>query len=144
MFINANGKSISRCLNYNYLGVDLDECMTLSTNFNNIFKKYSCKIFQFGKIRKYLDKYTRNLVYKQTILPLIEYVSFMLCSNNACDVDKLKRLQNRCLRSCYDVYNPMDLGTDLLHHTARVNKLDLRRDIQLLNIMFSLKIKKHV
>ena len=65
----------------------------------------------------------------------------MLCFNNASDVDKLQRLQNRCLRSCYDVYNPMDLGTYFLHHTARVNKLDLRRDIQLLNIMFSLKMK---
>ena len=88
-----------------------------------------------------MDTYTRILVYKQTILPLVEYVSFMLCFNNTRDVDKLQRLQNRCLRSCYDVYNPMDLGTDLLHLTARDNKLDLRRNIQLLNIMFSLKMK---
>ena len=90
--ISANGKSISRCLNYNYLGVDLDECMTMISHFNKVFKKYSYKIFQFGKIRNYLDKHTRILVYKQTILPLVEYVSFILCLNNVRDVNKLQKL----------------------------------------------------
>ena len=33
------------------------------------------------------------------------------------------------------------MGIDLVHYTARVNKLDVRRDVQLLNIMFSLKMK---
>ena len=64
--------------------------MTLSANFNSIFKKLSHKIFQFGKIRKYMDINTRVLVYKQTILPLVEYVSFMLCLNNVGEVDKLQ------------------------------------------------------
>ena len=67
--IYADGEEISRCTKYSYLGVDLDECLTLSSNFNSIYKKYSYKIFQFGKIRKYLDIPTRILVYKQTILP---------------------------------------------------------------------------
>ena len=29
--------------------------MTMSSNFNSIFKKFSHKIFQFGKIRKYIN-----------------------------------------------------------------------------------------
>ena len=45
--------------------------MTLTANFNSIFKKFSYKIFQYGKIRKYMDTNTRVLVYKQTILPLV-------------------------------------------------------------------------
>ena len=76
--INCNGKGISRCLQYSYLGINLDECMTLATNFNSLFKKYSYKIFQFGKIRKYLDISTRVLVYKQTILPLVEFLRTQL------------------------------------------------------------------
>ena len=137
--ICAQGKKISRCSQYTYLGVDLDECMTLSANFNNIFKKFSYKIFQFGKIKKYLDLTTRILVYKQTILPLVEYVSFMLCINNVRDVEKLQKIQNRCLRSCFNIHNPMDIGIQRLHQEARVNMLNLRRDAELLNIMFSLK-----
>ena len=138
--IEANGQQITTCHQYNYLGVQLDKCMTLTTNFNSIFKKYSYKIFQFGKIRKYLDKNTRILVYKQTILPLFEYVSFMLCLYNACDVNKLQKLQNRCLRSCLDIYDPMEMGTLRLHELVRVNMLSTRHEVQLLNKMFSFKL----
>ena len=125
---------------YNYLGVLLDECMTLTPNFDSIFKKFSYKIFQFGKSYKYMDTNTRFLVYKQTILPLVEYVSFMLCMNNVSEADMLQKLQNRCLRFCLEIGNPIELSVDRLHQIARVNKLDLRRDVQLLSLMFSLKM----
>ena len=85
---------ILKCRQYNYLGVILDECMNLVSNFNAIFKKYSYKIFQFGKIRKYLDICTRILVYQQTIMPLVEYVSFMLYLNNVTEIGKLQKLLN--------------------------------------------------
>ena len=52
---------------------------------------------------------TRTLVNKQTVLPLVEYVSFALNFNNSYDVDKLQKLQNRDLRLCYDIYNPQNL-----------------------------------
>ena len=140
--INSDGQQIYRCSHYNYLGVQLDECMTLQSNFNNVYKKFSQKIYQFGKIRKYIDVSTRVLLYKQTMLPLVEYVSFMLCLNTARDVEKLQKLQNRCLRLCLDINRPIDMSVERLHDTARVDTLDVRRDIHLLNIMFLLKRNK--
>ena len=137
--ITQDNRNIRRCQQYNYLGVLLDECLNLKANFNNIFKKYSYKIFQFCKIKKYINTDTRILVYKQTILPLVEYVSYILCLNSQHDIDKLQKLQNRCLRACFDVNNPRDMSVTLLHTNARVDKLELRRNIQLLNIMFALK-----
>ena len=137
--IIQNNQTIMRCYQYNYLGVLLDECLNLNANFNNIFKKYSYKIFQFGKIKRYINLDTRILVYKQTILPLVEYVSYILCLSTKHDVDKLQKLQNGCLRMCFDIKDPRDMSVSLLHSAARINKLDLRRDIQLLNIMFILK-----
>ena len=95
--------------------------MTLQSNFKCIYKKFSHKIYQFGKIRKYLDVPTRILVYKQTILPLVEYVSIMLCLNTIRDVDKLQKLQNRCLRLCLDVNSPRDAPVEMLHRLARVD-----------------------
>ena len=65
----------------------------------------------------------------------------MLCLNNARDIDKLQKLQNRCLRLCFDIYNPMEIGSVRLHELARVEMLSTRRDIQLLNLMFSLNPK---
>ena len=79
-------------------------------------------------------------MYKQTILPLVEYVSFMLSFNNSGVVEKLQKLQNRCLRSCLDIYDPMEIRSIQLHEMVRVNKLNVRRDAQLLNMMFSLKV----
>ena len=137
--ICADRLQILKCHQYNYLGVLLDECMTLVPNFNSIFKKYSYKIFQFGKIRRYLDIQTRILVYKQTIMPLVEYVSFMLYLNNVKETEKLQKLQNRCLRMCLNINNPRDMSVLRLHETSRVNFLDIRRYSQLLNIMFMLK-----
>ena len=137
--LSARGQEMLRCHQYNYLGVLLDEYMTLSQNFNVIYKKYSYKIFLFSKIRKYMNVSTRILVYKQTTLPLVEYVSFVLCLNSARDSVKLQRLQNRCLRLCQDVYRPTDMSTVRLHEMARINMLNSRRDVQLLNVMFSLK-----
>ena len=63
----------------------------------------------------------------------------MLCLNIARNIDKFQKLQNRYLRSCYNIYNPLEIGTDRLHHISRVNNFSLRRDIQLLNIMFLFK-----
>ena len=89
--ISTNGKHISRCQKYQYLGVTLDECLTMKQNFNTVFKKNSYKIYQFGKIRKFLDSEIRVLVYKQTVLPLSEYVSFVMTLNNKQDVDKFAK-----------------------------------------------------
>ena len=58
-------------------------------------------------VNKYLDVKTRILVYKQTILPLVEYISFMLLINRKHDTDEL---QNRTLRLCYNINNPIDIG----------------------------------
>ena len=134
--ITANERQIHRCQQYQYLGVLLDECLTMKPNFNNIFKKFSYKIFQFAKIRKFLNIETRVLVYKQTVLPLIEYVSFVMCLNNKQHVDKLQKLKNRALRMCYNIQNPRDITIVRLHEMAGIDMLDQRRMLQLLAIFY--------
>ena len=130
---------ITRCHQYNYLGITLDECINMKSNYNSIFKKFSYKNYQFAKICKYVDTCTRVLIYKQTVLPLVEYVSFMMCFNNKHEIDKLQRLQNRSLRLCYNINNPVDISTTLLHENARLDKLSIRRNMALMCIMFDLR-----
>ena len=74
-------------------------------------------------------------------LPLVEYVSFMLCLNNKHDIEKLQRLQYRSLRLCYKINVPTDVSTIRLHENARVDKLCDRRNLALLCIMFDLRQK---
>ena len=69
----------------------------------------------------------------------MEYVSFMLSFNRAGDVDKLQKLQNRCLRMCLDINSPRDITTNRLHKVATINRLETWRRIQLcIKIIFYL------
>ena len=99
----------------------------MKQNFNNTSKKFSYKIYQFGKIRKFLNVETRILVYKQTVLPLSEYVIFVMCLNNKHEVDKLQKLQNKALRLCYNIQSPKEMRVSLLHDMASVDSLYKRR-----------------
>ena len=63
----------------------------------------------------------------------------MLYLNNAQEVGKLQKLQNRCLRMCFDINNPRDMSVARLHDSARLNLLETRQETHLLNIMFMLK-----
>ena len=65
------------CKQYSYLGVTLDETMNLESNFNVVFKKFSYKLFQFSKIRKYLPQDVRVLVYKQAVLESFRCVIYI-------------------------------------------------------------------
>ena len=134
--ISSDDKEISRCQQYQYLGVILDECLTMKQNFNSVFKKFSYKIHQFGKIKRFLNVETRVLVYKQTVLPLTNYVSFVMTLNNKHDVEKLQKLQNRALRMCYNVQNPKDVRVSMLHEMANVDMLSKRRMLQLMSIFY--------
>ena len=63
----------------------------------------------------------------------------MLFFNRACDVEKLQRLQNRCLRLCFDVYNPRDMSVLRLREISNLSYLTTRRHIHLVKLMFNLK-----
>ena len=138
MKLHLNNTLLHPCTQYKYLGILLDETMNMESNFNYIFKKMSYKIFQFTKIRPYLDVKTRILVYKQTIMPLAEYAGFMLYLNRKHDTDKLQKLQNRALRLCFNVYNPRDISVADLHSRASIDQLHTRREIQLLGLMYDI------
>ena len=87
---------------------------------------------------KYIDIPTRILIYKQTVLPLVEYVSFMMCFNTKHDIEKLQKLQNRSLRLCYNINIPSDISITRLHENARIEKLCDRRNLFLMCIMYDL------
>ena len=106
--------------------------------FNTAFKKNSYKNYQFTKIRKYVDVNTCIRIYKQTVLPLVEYVSFMMCLNNKHNIGKLQRLQNKSLRLYYNIDVPVEMNTTLLHDNAKIEKLCDRRNLALMCIMYDL------
>ena len=91
-------------------------------------------IFVLSKIRKYIDDKTAILVYKQAVLPLVEYADFVLISCTIGQRYDLHVLQNNALRLC-EIYRLSDgIQIDLLHRECSILGLEQRRRNQLLQL----------
>ena len=140
--LTLNNTNLVCTSQYTYLGVVLDGTMSLEANFNTVFKKFSYKLFQFSKISKYLPYAARVTVYKQAILPLVEYVSYLMSLNRKHDIEKLQKLQNKALRLCYGIADPRTISVSALHTQSNLCNLSQRREHQLLCIMYDVT-RKH-
>ena len=97
---NACGCEISFVNHHRYVGLILDSTMSLGPLTKDIKKRIPNKIFMLRKIRKFLTFEASISVYKQTILPIIDYAGFMLISCNKEERNDFQKLQNDILRIC--------------------------------------------
>ena len=130
------GTCIHYVSQYNYLGILLDNEMTLFPLFKNIKKRVNNKMFALRKIRKYLTEIASVLVYKQTIMPIFDYAGFLLISLNNGDKNELQIVQNDALRYCKNVQKLDKVSIPKIHGSVRLLSLEQRRQKQLLNLMF--------
>ena len=92
----------------------------------------------FVKIRRFISIDTAIVVYKQMILPLLEYCNFLLNSGKKCKLDKIDKVQSKCLRiieNCY--YTGDHKKENVLCKDYNIDSLQRRRDIACLMYMFS-------
>ena len=134
--INFNNVEIDSVLQYNYLGVIFDCELTLTYHLTEVHTRVQRKLFHLRKIRKYLNEFAALQVYKQTILPLLDYCGFLSMSGNKNNFVPLQTLQNDALRAC--VGYPIGYQTSRvdLHKTAKLGSVFQRWDKQLLMIMY--------
>ena len=90
---------------YNYLGIQLDKNMTLTPliMITKVRAVVTNTIYSLVKIRNCITTQCALAIYKQTILPLLDYSVFVLISANISDRRDLQTLQNHALRICYNV-----------------------------------------
>ena len=87
-----------------------------------------------SKMRPFLNTGVAISVYKMMILPYFDYCDIVYHGANAGDLEKLQRLQNKCLKLC--------LGVNQLHNTKEVHTntkcsyLEPRREAHLCNFMY--------
>ena len=122
--------------NYNYLGVILDSKMTLRPFYNHVKRTVYSKMFVFRKIRNYLSEYAAIMLYKQMILPFIEYAGFMLVACNLEDRRELQKSQNDALRLCLRAKVSDRIRIEDLHTKCKIVSLEQRRRTQLLLLMY--------
>ena len=120
---------------FNYLGVNIDSCLSFAPQGKKILGMTAGKLSQLRHIRKSVDRDTSLLVYKQMIRPVMEYSSFMVDGAPEWVPRKFQVSQNDCLRVCEKIKNAQDVDLDLLHLNCDIEWLDERRDKALLAIM---------
>ena len=134
--LNTRGKSIQFVSTFNYLGVLIDDQLSFTPYYNLIKRNMENKIYVLTKIRKYVDNRTTLLIYKQAILPLVEYAGFVLISCTIGQRYELQVLQNNVLRLSKRYYLLDRIRIEQLHFECKILGLEQRRRKQLLRLMY--------
>ena len=111
---------------YNYLGVIIDDSLTFANFLKEKGNKMNVRIYQLGRMRKYITSNIASLIYKQTILPISEYADLMIDSGPSGGVDRLQKLQDRSIKIIDNRRHPT-LDVDVLANLYRITPLKLRR-----------------
>ena len=89
-----------------------------------------------GKLRYLVDKKSAVLIYKQTILPHLDYIGFVLLSCNIGARKSIQILQNNALRLCLHYRLADHVRIERLHLEARMQGIEQRCIFQLLKLLF--------
>ena len=132
--ITVNETQLQMVSSYKYLGVMLDGQLNYAKHINKLILSGSLKLKQFRKMRSFLTTKAATLVYKNMLLPVIEYGDIFLSASTCENRKKLQILQNKGLRCAINADN--DASSNGLHVEAKLLKLKYRREQHLLNYMF--------
>ena len=137
--LSIDGVQIQQVPTYKYLGFTLDSVLSFSCHISSLLTIITHKAYILGKIRKFITEYTAIRIYKAMLLPYFDYADIIYDKTKQCDLDKLQRAQNKCLKIC--MLTNVKTDTDLVHSHTKVPKLVNRRKAHLRNFMFKRKEK---
>ena len=125
---------IQQVPSYKYLGVTLDNSLTFNLQIQQTMNKVSHKLYIISKIRKFLTTKSSILIYKTMILPYFDYgdIVYMFASKN--ELNKLERLQERCINICTRTYGRDNISNIRAEH--KLPTLEKRRKCHINNFMY--------
>ena len=80
------------------LGVLFDSSCSLNQHVNKLCKALNYSIFNIGKIRKYLDTSTAEIIVNSPVTSKIDYCNSLLYGINEYQLDQIQRCQNNAAR----------------------------------------------
>ena len=118
---------------YKYLGTIIDSTLNINAQLSKLTQTVALKMTTFRKIWYCMSENTAKIIYKATILPIIDYndIIYSLITNK--QLTKLQRLQNNALRI---IFRGKKLSVSEMHEEANIEYLKLRRETHLLTLMF--------
>ena len=134
--LSVGSVKISTVQQYEYLGMLLDDKLSMNEYADVMWKKVNSKVGILAKIRRFISEKTAAKIYKTMIRPHLDYIDFVIDSSSADRVKKLDTLQNKALRRieyCMTKENRLDYS--VLRKKYNIEELKLRRNRNLMKIM---------
>ena len=132
--VRLDGVTLNTVDSYDYLGITLDGQLNFGNHIKKTIAKVSRKLNQFRRMRCFLNEKAAMLVYKNMLLPILEYGDILHTGITKANKKKIQILQNKELRCALREDNLCD--TDELHAEGNILKLRFRREQHLLNFMY--------
>ena len=129
-----NGEVLDVVHNYNYLGVKIDDKLSFESFMREKCNKVNMRIHQLSKLRKFITTNVARLIYKQTILPVVEYADQMVESGPMDKIKRLQGLQDKAVKIIDNKAHP-EMDISALSTFYRVDPLKERRAEHLCVIM---------
>ena len=122
---------------FNYLGLDIDRYFNMKSVYDSMYKLVNHKLYllKLISLRPSVTVNAALAVGKSMIISMINYGNIFLTSLIQEDKSDLQTLQNKILRCCLDIVDPLDMNVDEMHNLANVEFVDKRRTINLLTIV---------
>ena len=132
--LKVNDTLVEKVSKFSYLGLILDQHLTFDSHVKYTINRVSAKLCQLRKMKRFLTNKAALLVYKNMILPIMEYGDIYMMSASKENRSKLQKLQNKALKCALD--KEKRYNTTALHKEARLDKLSFRRKFHMLQHMY--------
>ncbi len=96
--LSLDGNDIEHVSTYKYLGLLLDDKLSMELHISKLCSKTKMKLGMLGRIRTFISKSTAITLYKSLLLPVIEYGDLIYGIANATNLERLQKLQNSAMR----------------------------------------------
>ena len=140
--IKLGGIVLKQVPSYKYLGMILDSTLNYNLHVNQVLRIVLHKLMLLSKMKKYLKDDTALSIYKSMMLPYFDYADVIFDRALNKDINKLQKLQNRCLKICMG--KKRRFSTEAIHKLSNVPFLRDRRKAHLLNFMYLRKSNVHL
>ena len=136
--VKINNKPLEIVSQYKYLGITLDQELSMYSHIDNIYRMASDKLFMLRHIRSYLTHKAALTIVKTMILPYLDLGNCLLTGVKIKETNRLETLLNTSLRVAHCVKRPIDVSRYELHCSSKILPMKYRRIYFLLTITYRL------
>lgn len=107
--------TVSTTQTYKYLGVELDQSLSLKKHCNTVYKKATGRLYLIRRLRQQLTTKAAALLYNSVVIPLFTYCSILTYQTNNTYKLKVKAMETRANNIIYKVQPLKIVSIELLN-----------------------------